>query len=475
MPEGPATCDPSKRLIPDTLLGEWGEGPGGVQYSVDSPMFQHITDKSILRVLITGFALVIVLLLASGYLSVYNAQQIRASAEQLADEQVVTNRLLDEIHREQGALNAVYNNLSQEPDSVDRDQILSQLNEADRGIDQIVATGVGTRDEPLWKELRAASTAFSAEARRLLALEDAESLSSYDLLERHEQVIEIVRKLVARGSARSAQAQRELTRRSGRLVNQSVTLMSVGLLLALVIAVLTIRMTAGLSRRLEWQAGELSRVSWHLLENQESAARRFSHELHDELGQSLTAVKANLVALAAPEPHKRFDDCLRLVDEAIKNVRELSQLLRPTILDDFGLDAGLRWQCERFNERTGIEVRYDSSITVRLPDETETHLFRIAQEALTNIARHAKATRVEMSLHRDGGKVRLRISDNGKGLDESERAGPRGIGMTGMRARARSAGGELDVRSSDRGVTIEAWVPSTVVKDEQEDTNLISR
>jgi signal transduction histidine kinase len=441
-------------------------------------MFNHITDKSILRVLISGFALVIVLLLASGYVGVYNAQQIRVSAELLAGEQVVTSRLLDEIHREQGALNAVFTNLNQEPDSVDRDEsdeILSELTEADRVIEQVVATGSGTKDEPLWKELRLVAIGFSAEARRLLAVEDAESLFSNDLLARHEEVIEVIRKLIARGSERSAQAQRELTEKSARLVNQSSILMGACLLLALIVAIFTVRTTASLSRRLEYQASELSRVSWHMLENQESAARRFSHELHDELGQSLTAVKANLVALAAKESNRRFEDCLRLVDEAIKNVRELSQLLRPTILDDFGLDAGLRWQCERFNERTGIEVNYDSTITVRLPDETETHLFRIAQEALTNIARHSKATRVEMRLHKDGDKIRLRISDNGKGIDAAEKTARRGIGMTGMRARARNAGGELEVLTPEKGVTIEAWVPSTVVKDEQEDTNLISR
>ena len=414
-------------------------------------MFNQITDKSILRVLITGFALVIVLLLASGYISVYNAQQIRASADRLAGEQVVTTRLIDEIHREQGALNAVFTNLNQEPGSVDRDDILSQLTEADRVIEQIVAAGSGTKDEPLWKELRLAATDFTAEARRLLAVEDAESLFSNDLLELHEQVIEIIRKLIARGSERSSQAQGELTQKSARLVNQSTFLMGACLILA------------------------LSRVSWHMLENQESAARRFSHELHDELGQSLTAVKANLAALAAAESNRRFEDCLHLVDEAIKNVRELSQLLRPTILDDFGLDAGLRWQCERFNERTGIEVNYDSTITVRLPDETETHLFRIAQEALTNVARHSKATRVEISLHKDGDKIRLRISDNGKGIDPVEKSARRGIGMTGMRARARNAGGELEILTPGKGVTIAAWVPSAVTNNEQEDTNLISR
>src|SRR6202035_3682959 len=122
------------------------------------------------------------------------------------------------------------------------------------------------------------------------------------------------------------------------------------LVLALLCAVFTVRMTAELFRKMEWQAGELSRVSWHMLENQETTARRFSHELHDELGQSLTAIKANLLQLESnnhPDP-ARLEDCKHLVDEAVQNVREMSQLLRPTILDDFGLDAGIRWQTERF-------------------------------------------------------------------------------------------------------------------------------
>ena len=142
---------------------------------------------------------------------------------------------------------------------------------------------------------------------------------------------------------------------------------------------------------MEWQTAELGRVSFHMLEDQEAAARRFSHELHDELGQSLTAVKTNLSALAAAgggdaaETGARLADCLRLVDEAIGNVREMSQLLRPTILDDFGLAAGLRWLCEGFGQRTGIDVACEVPFSGRLPDGAETHLFRIAQEALSLI------------------------------------------------------------------------------------------
>jgi signal transduction histidine kinase len=224
--------------------------------------------------------------------------------------------------------------------------------------------------------------------------------------------------------------------------------------------VVTVRIAAQVFRHMEWQTAELSRVSFRLLENQEATARRFAHELHDELGGSLTAIKSNLAAIAAGSPdHARVDDCLKLVERSISSVRELSQLLRPTILDDFGLDAGIRWQADRFRERTGIEVDYRSEFDGRLPDETETHLFRIVQEALTNVARHSGATRVSIHLRTEDGAIRLTLTDNGRGLaDKAAQNG--GMGLSGMRARARSAGGELKVTSRPgAGVRIEVWVP----------------
>jgi signal transduction histidine kinase len=258
-------------------------------------------------------------------------------------------------------------------------------------------------------------------------------------------------------------------------------------------------------RRLEWQTAELSRVSFHMLEDQEATARRFSHELHDELGQQLTAIKTNLTALDSTGEvnRSRLEDNLHLVDEAIGNVRQMSQLLRPIILDDFGLEAGLRWLAEGFSTRTGIEVSVDSNHPGRLPDETETHLFRIAQEALTNVARHSGAKRVRIKLEtnsravsfggaakpladgapsgpgsdrshdREGvfssgldpqintpnGQVCLSIQDDGRGLDAVGSNG-RGMGMIGMRARARSSGGDVEIRAAPGGgVLIEVRVP----------------
>ncbi len=149
-----------------------------------------------------------------------------------------------------------------------------------------------------------------------------------------------------------------------------------------------------------------------------------------------------------------------MVDESIANVRELSQLLRPVILDDFGLDASLKWLADKFSERTGIQVRYSSSFSGRLSDETETHLFRIAQEALTNIARHSGATKVDIELTKRDGYIWLSIADNGKGLQKKSHTPKPSIGMVGMRARARHAGGDIRIEpSSEGGLALVVWVP----------------
>jgi signal transduction histidine kinase len=204
-------------------------------------------------------------------------------------------------------------------------------------------------------------------------------------------------------------------------------------------------------------------------------ATRLSREMHDHFGQTLSAIEANLVSMhnARAWHAGRIEDCLGLVKDAVQNVREVSQLLRPSILDDFGLDASLRWLADGFADRTGCKVEYSSNFTGRLQPEVETQLFRIGQEALTNVSRHAHADSVKMLLSQTPNGLELIISDNGRGLDFA--GARRGSGMVGMRARARAAGAEISVRSSaSQGVTVNVRVPNSSFYESQ-DTNSASR
>ena len=434
---------------------------------------QPITHASIFRVLVAGFLLVVLLLFAAAVISVQSFRSIRASVNDLVGEELVATRLIDDIQHEQAALSAVFLKLSRDPEVVDREKLLAELDDADKRMYQI-DEAVDGPEEPLWNDLKAATTAFSAEARRLLSVGRPTTLLSRDLFRQHQQALTIVAKLAALIDHNTDVARKQIDSRSAQLMKHTFLLLGACILLAVLCLFLTMRMVLGLFRGLERQTTELSRVSWHMLENQETVARRFSHELHDELGQSLTAVKANLHALETEQGGSaRIEDCVELVNEAIRNVRELSQLLHPTILDDFGLDAAIRWLTERFTQRTGIEVAYQSEFHGRLGEDTETHLYRICQEALTNVARHSEAKHVRIALGERGGKLELAISDDGKGLP-TDVPEEHGMGLIGMRARARSAGGELIFRSAPgKGLSIDVEVPAGGTRHAEENPHLV--
>jgi signal transduction histidine kinase len=225
--------------------------------------------------------------------------------------------------------------------------------------------------------------------------------------------------------------------------------------LAVLISAVTLSALRRAFRQLARQEDELAKVSWHLLDIQEKMARRFSHEIHDELGQSLLGLRRMLNRIP-DQPGGSGGPALRqaataLVDDVVESARRLSQMLRPVILDDLGLDAGLRWLCESFSQRTGIAVHYQSNFEGRLEEQEETHLFRIAQEALTNVARHSGATAAWVTLQVRAGDLMLEIADNGRGLQLPPEQPRASLGMTGMRARARQIGGELAVESRRGG------------------------
>ncbi len=361
------------------------------------------------RVVVAGVLFSAVLLLSAGLVAWRTVQQIDSRAAQFSERETAAQKAIETIEEKQHELNGRWLQLAHKKDVVRREEILDQL----------------------------------AQNRQQMTT-----------------------------SLQSAYEQGELLRESvyeeGHSLLRWTTWTFAGCVaLWLTCAVWAVNASAALFRRLEQQASALTRLQYQFLETQETTARRFSHELHDELGQALTAVKANLTALRVQSEPSRVDDCMKLVDQAIGDVREMSQLLRPTILDDFGLDAALRSLIDSFSQRTGIVTKYASTLAdQRLSDQAETSLFRIAQEALTNVARHAQANEVKVDLTRLGGEVSLSIRDNGKGIATPKRKASRrnsnagGLGIAGMETRAQACGGHLSVESSSgNGTKIEVTCP----------------
>lgn len=209
---------------------------------------------------------------------------------------------------------------------------------------------------------------------------------------------------------------------------------------------------------------QLHALTARLQSVREEERTRLARELHDQLGQALTAIRIDLAALkttpARDQQLQRIDAISGLVDETIRSVRRLSTELRPGILDDLGLVAALEWAAEEFQARTGIECQVGLPRTNPAIDaERATALFRIFQETLTNIARHAGATQVTIGLSQDNGQLSLEVRDNGRGIGEDQLSTSGSLGILGMRERALLLGGEFFVGNPGGGTTVRVRIP----------------
>ncbi|MFO1487333.1 MAG: PAS domain S-box protein [Verrucomicrobiota bacterium] len=230
---------------------------------------------------------------------------------------------------------------------------------------------------------------------------------------------------------------------------------------------ITERKEAG--EKLRHYSHRLELLSRHLVEAQETERRRIARELHDEIGQSLTVTQIHLQALlqepAAADRPARLNESLQVIDRVLEQVQDISLNLRPSMLDDLGLEATLRWYTNRHAALTGINsiVEIDP-LENRLDPVVETECFRVAQEALTNIARHARAKTVTVQLTRENGSLHLRVRDDGVGFEvkavRQDAVQGESLGLLSMEERAALAGGGLEFSSvPGQGAEVHAWFP----------------
>jgi signal transduction histidine kinase len=323
---------------------------------------------------------------------------------------------------------------------------------------------------------------MTADEAFMLADQNHEATARYLIRSQLEEKRDIIATIVSSLLTLNDQAQREAGIRVslvyGKVKKDVLVLIGVLFLVALGTGLYTLQANRKtferlhhLAERLQSQSQQLGDLSWKLIEVQEETLRQVSRDLHDEFGQILTALGAMLSRAEAKGLEKDsvfvqdVQKVKKIVSDTLENVRDSSQIFRPAILDDFGLEETLEWFVRQFSKQTGIQVHFERDLTEGFfPREDAIHIYRILQEALNNVARHSKAREAWVVLREKDDELSLEVRDNGVGFKMAagvERAPGDGIGLMGMRERAQHLNGSFALRSAPgEGTRVNIRVPT---------------
>ena len=250
-----------------------------------------------------------------------------------------------------------------------------------------------------------------------------------------------------------------------RVVREIVVLVAALLVLVALIGSYTIWANRRAFQEVERLSGQLRTLSWRMLRIQEDLQQSFSRELHDEFGQVFTAIGTLLGRISRNLPAGStqaadVEEVRGIAQQTLERIRVQSRLLHPSVLDDFGLERAVDWYVEQFGRQHDIQTHFEVAGPIGVvPPESTIHIYRIVQEALTNVSRHAGAKEAWVRLAQHDGRVALTIEDRGRGLPAGD-AVARGVGLVSMRERAELMGGTFAIRPAHpRGVVVHVEVP----------------
>ncbi len=330
-------------------------------------------------------------------------------------------------------------------------QQIDTLNQRMRAVFEVVPVAIWiTGDDRIVFANRACATLFGCTGSEALI-----GRTIYELLA--PQSCDAVRRslaLAVQDQAAAPTVHERIARLDGGLRDVVIALASLpdhgGSVVQMVITDVTERTRE--NRELERSRSQLRRLSASMVQAREDERRHIARELHDELGQRLTALKMELASLGGEAAGERIDTMLEMVDDTVASVRRIATELRPLMLDDLGLNAAIEWLAEGWSRRMAVAVQLKlHAADSDFDDALSIALYRMVQEALTNIARHAHATQVCIELRQAGGEVLLVVDDNGTGFDETAMYRDDSFGLMGIRERALVLGGQLSIGKSNQG------------------------
>ena len=350
-------------------------------------------------------------------------------------------------------------------------QHLAELEQTSGLQDMSVPESLRKAAEDYWQSIDTVFDWTPAEKAARSAAYLRKSLVPY-----RDAVLAAASELAELSASETQRRQDEILKTKEELKQGLRIILLVGLLLGGLVAIASIARTQWLEARaathlmqIELHAEELRKLSHRLSTAQEDERRSISRELHDQVGQLLTALRMELGNLEelrnAPGDDfpKHLTDAKNLTEDTLKTVRNISMGLRPSVLDELGLAPALKWQAREFTRRTGVEVKVQiDGNPDDLPDSHRTCIYRVVQEALTNCARHSAASKISLSLHGGAGAVSVTVEDNGVGFDPKEGRG-RGLGLLGVEERVSELGGHVHIQSwPSKGTSLRCEIPSSL-------------
>jgi signal transduction histidine kinase len=416
----------------------------------------------------------------AGLDSIRALHQIEAQNTRITENYLAGHHFLEEIRSSLYLSTTLVRDYLLEPDSEAARASLASLHELRREMDTAVgaySASIRPGERGLFSELRQEVNSYwSALAPAMQWGPQERRAQGYRFLQTRviprrtltlgiaDKIDAVNERALSVGNRRSSQLLVDYRRRVATILGLTL---GIGLLLASASILHILRLEKESQTRyglLQRAQDELKRLSASLVEAQERERRTISRELHDEVGQSLNALLVdlgNLAAVTAPEneeAQRLLNTAKRLADESVKSVRNMSLLLRPSMLDDFGLVPALHWQAREVSRRTGMRIDVDAEdVPDELPDEYKTCVYRVVQEALQNSSRHAGAHSVRILVRQHPDRVALTVRDDGRGFD-AERV--RGLGLLGMEERAKHLGGTFEIESRPgRGTELRIELP----------------
>ncbi len=429
---------------------------------------------SVRAALLAGFAVVFALWLVWGYQLVRSLVQIQQNVTSVHETYVRGEQTLSKV-RTNVLLGSIYlRDALIDRTTTHHDAYRSELTRLRTEVDQLLASyvpEVTSQDErDHWARLQAGLGEYWASRDIAFTTPgEAAALLRNRVVPKRDTVLQILDQLSALQQSANQRRQQDIDLLYRQVRTRLLTMGGVTLVAALLVALMASRHVSRLQREIERQRRieqhnreDLERLSARLVDVQEQERRSLARELHDEVGQALTAVKMDIgIALrtdVAPRVRTALEEARDLSENALRSVRDMSQLLHPSALDDFGLPATLTTYLRTFSHRTGIRAQLAETMETRLAPEIEVSVYRIVQEALSNVARHSGATACTVSLNRGRDTLRLVIEDNGRGVGPiaTRLSAGRGLGLIGMRERAQALGGTFTIKERDGGGTIVA-------------------